>query len=106
MAELLVEMSGIEKSFPGVHALIDARFELRPGEVHALVLGDRRGDPSGEGDAAALDPDEGEGIGAVVPFDNFIRHARDGALERFGTEDDRRSRWHLRDAICRAAHRK
>ena len=37
MAELLVEMSGIEKSFPGVHALIDARFELRPGEVHALV---------------------------------------------------------------------
>jgi ribose transport system ATP-binding protein len=35
--ELLVRMEGIEKSFPGVHALSDARFELRPGEVHALV---------------------------------------------------------------------
>jgi len=33
----LVEMRGIEKSFPGVHALVDARFELLPGEVHALV---------------------------------------------------------------------
>ena len=37
MAELLVQMDGISKSFPGVHALDDARFELRPGEVHALV---------------------------------------------------------------------
>jgi ribose transport system ATP-binding protein len=33
----LVEMKGIEKSFPGVHALVDAHFELLPGEVHALV---------------------------------------------------------------------
>jgi ribose transport system ATP-binding protein len=33
----LVEMEGIAKSFPGVQALEDARFELRPGEVHALV---------------------------------------------------------------------
>jgi len=37
MAELLVEMAGISKSFPGVHALDDCRFELRAGEVHALV---------------------------------------------------------------------
>jgi ribose transport system ATP-binding protein len=37
MGELLVEMTGISKSFPGVHALDDARFELRAGEVHALV---------------------------------------------------------------------
>ena len=37
MPELLVEMTGISKSFPGVHALEDARFELLPGEVHALV---------------------------------------------------------------------
>jgi ribose transport system ATP-binding protein len=30
-------MEGIDKSFPGVHALSNARFELRRGEVHALV---------------------------------------------------------------------
>ncbi|MHB8279599.1 MAG: sugar ABC transporter ATP-binding protein [Candidatus Humimicrobiaceae bacterium] len=30
-------MEGIEKSFPGVHALSQCRFELRSGEVHALV---------------------------------------------------------------------
>ena len=34
---LLVRMSGIEKRFPGVHALRSARFELAPGEVHALM---------------------------------------------------------------------
>src|SRR5512142_1515999 len=33
----LVQMEGVEKSFPGVHALAQARFELLPGEVHALV---------------------------------------------------------------------
>ena len=37
MDELLVEMTGITKEFPGVRALVDAEFELRPGEVHALV---------------------------------------------------------------------
>jgi ribose transport system ATP-binding protein len=35
--DLLVEMLGIQKAFPGVAALQDARFELRPHEVHALV---------------------------------------------------------------------
>jgi ribose transport system ATP-binding protein len=37
MDDVLVVMEGIEKSFPGVHALSQCRFELRPGEVHALV---------------------------------------------------------------------
>ncbi|HVN55701.1 MAG TPA: sugar ABC transporter ATP-binding protein [Anaerolineaceae bacterium] len=37
MGEFLVLMEGIEKSFPGVHALSQAKFELRAGEVHALV---------------------------------------------------------------------
>lgn len=32
----LVRMEGIDKSFPGVHALDQCRFELRAGEVHAL----------------------------------------------------------------------
>ncbi len=34
---LLLRMEGIYKSFPGVQALSDARFDLRYGEVHALV---------------------------------------------------------------------
>lgn len=33
----LVEMKGIEKRFPGVHALKSVQFDLRPGEVHALM---------------------------------------------------------------------
>src|SRR6476660_3499615 len=37
MSDLLVEMTGITKDFPGVHALAEAGFDLRPGEVHALV---------------------------------------------------------------------
>ena len=35
--EVLVRMEGIDKSFPGVHALDQCRFDLRSGEVHALV---------------------------------------------------------------------
>jgi ribose transport system ATP-binding protein len=37
MADVLVSMDGIDKSFPGVHALDQCRFELLAGEVHALV---------------------------------------------------------------------
>lgn len=33
----LIEMRNIEKHFPGVHALRDVHFDLRPGEVHALM---------------------------------------------------------------------
>ncbi|MGE5461737.1 MAG: sugar ABC transporter ATP-binding protein [Syntrophothermus sp.] len=35
--KLLLQMEGIYKSFPGVQALSDAQFDLRYGEVHALV---------------------------------------------------------------------
>jgi ribose transport system ATP-binding protein len=37
MREVLVQMEGIEKHFPGVHALNQCQFELLKGEVHALV---------------------------------------------------------------------
>ena len=33
----LVDMAGIEKRFPGVHALKDVQFDLYAGEVHALM---------------------------------------------------------------------
>jgi ribose transport system ATP-binding protein len=35
--DTLVRMEGIDKSFPGVRALVQCNFELRAGEVHALV---------------------------------------------------------------------
>ena len=34
---MLLEMSGIEKAFPGVKALDNCQFDLQAGEVHALV---------------------------------------------------------------------
>ena len=37
MAENLVTMTGIDKHFPGVHALDGAQFTLQAGEVHALL---------------------------------------------------------------------
>ncbi|MDE0209631.1 MAG: sugar ABC transporter ATP-binding protein, partial [Boseongicola sp.] len=33
----LLEMTGIDKAFSGVSALVQARLEVRPGEVHALI---------------------------------------------------------------------
>lgn len=36
-ATCLIECNGVSKSFPGVKALADVNFDLRPGEIHALV---------------------------------------------------------------------
>lgn len=37
MAEYILELRGITKIFPGVKALNNVQFQLRPGEVHALM---------------------------------------------------------------------
>jgi len=37
VSDVLLEMKGIQKSFPGVHALDDAYINVKRGEVHALV---------------------------------------------------------------------
>lgn len=40
---LLVSMRGIHKAFPGVQALINVDFDLRHGEIHALIGGNGAG---------------------------------------------------------------
>lgn len=37
MSEYILEMKGITKNFPGVKALDDVTFSVKPGEIHALV---------------------------------------------------------------------
>ena len=37
MEEVILTMKGIDKTFPGVHALDHVDFEVRRGEVHALM---------------------------------------------------------------------
>ena len=37
MSEFVLEMIDVSKSFPGVHALKNVSFRLRPGSVHALM---------------------------------------------------------------------
>jgi ribose transport system ATP-binding protein len=46
MNDVLLVMEGIDKTFPGVHALDQAQFELRAGEVHALVGENGAGKPT------------------------------------------------------------
>ena len=41
MSEYLLEMKGISKEFPGVKALQNVDFQLKAGEIHALLT-DRR----------------------------------------------------------------
>ena len=37
MSEYILEMKDISKSFPGVKALDHVSFDLKPGEIHALI---------------------------------------------------------------------
>lgn len=44
MSEYVLELKGITKIFPGVKALNNVQFQLKPGEVHALMGENGAGD--------------------------------------------------------------
>jgi ribose transport system ATP-binding protein len=57
----MLEMKGINKSFPGVQALDDVNFAVRRGEVHALVGGNGAGKSTlMKILAGAIEPDRGQ----------------------------------------------
>lgn len=73
MSEFILELRGITKTFPGVKALDNVQFQLRPGEIHALM------GENGAGKSTFIkvitgvhDPDEGEIVvdGKRVEFRN------------------------------------
>ena len=68
MAETILKMSGIQKYFPGVHALDNAQLEVRAGEVMALV---------GE---------NGAGKSTLMKILTGIYEKDEGTIEFFGKE--------------------
>ncbi len=66
MGETILKMHGIQKYFPGVHALDDAQLEVRSGEVMALI---------GE---------NGAGKSTLMKILTGIYQKDDGAIEYFG----------------------
>ena len=51
MAEYILEMNGITKTFPGVKALDNVNLKVKKGEIHALV--GENGAEAGSTDAEA-----------------------------------------------------
>ena len=68
MRDPVIEMQGITKSFPGVRALSEVSFDVRPGEVQALV---------GE---------NGAGKSTLIKILSGVHHADSGAVRLDGRE--------------------
>jgi methyl-galactoside transport system ATP-binding protein len=88
MADYVLEVKELDKSFPGVHALDTVSFKVRPGSVHALM------GENGAGKSTLMkclfgiyDPDSGEITldGKPVHFDN-PRQALDAGISMIHQE--------------------
>ena len=83
MADPILTLSGITKAFPGVVALSGVSFDVRPGEVHALVGENGAGKSTLMKVLAGLHhPDAGEIIhrGSPVRIDNPLAARKRGIL--------------------------
>src|SRR5207244_5155149 len=72
--------AGLANDRFGAHSFevvaVEGDVEGAAGHDRALVLLDRLGDPFGELDAAPLDADEHEIVGAMGELEHFYRHTR------------------------------
>lgn len=79
MSEYVLELKGITKIFPGVKALNNVQFQLKPGEVHALM---------GE---------NGAGKSTFIKVITGVHKAEEGEMYLFGEKVDFKG---PKDVIC------
>ena len=80
MSEYVLELKGITKIFPGVKALNNVQFQLKPGEVHALM---------GE---------NGAGKSTFIKVITGVHKAEEGEMYLFGEKVDFKGPKHLPDS--------
>ena len=78
MDNIILEMRGITKTFPGVKALDNVNFKVREGEIHALV------GENGAGKSTLM-----KVLSGVYPAGSYDGEIRfDGEVRRFSTISD------------------